>query len=204
MKHCLTCVFLSFALVGCNQSVGETKNIKFTANGPVLKLDETIVLDRLGEHSANLFSKSSLSKLGEEHVVIVSGAPADASIHFLLAHRGLFEVRSESGLRWFSQKDIVDVAVGFDEMQNTVLKLRLSQAGTARVADLSAGSVGTILVGNLDGEKIISARLSSPITQGNLQFTLNKPVSEAMLISSVLRTGALSFTPEGIHIEVAN
>jgi preprotein translocase subunit SecD len=193
-------VFLPLALsiLGCDQILGETTTIRFKATGPVLKTDEAIIIARLREHTSTLSPTHTFSAANGEAVITVKGAPNEVPLHFLLEHRGLFQARSENGRPWFTQSDIVDAVAGFDDQKRTVLNLHLSPEGTTRVAGLSANATGELIVVELDGEKLTSARVSGPIPQGRIQLTLGKSPEEALLISTILKTGALSFTPASV------
>lgn len=200
INRCLAPLALALLLMGCNQILGETKTIRFTSETPVLKEDEAVIASRLREHTSTLSPVVSFAAVDGMTVITAKGSPPDAELQFLLGHRGVFVVRSESGLAWFSQKDIVDAQVGFDDQKRTFLNLKLSADGATRVARLSANSTGTIVFAEFDGERLTSARVSAPIPGGALQLSLNKPPDEAQLISTILRTGSLSFTPKAIEI----
>jgi preprotein translocase subunit SecD len=202
MKRRLAALLAAFAIAGCNNLLGETKNIRLRTVGPVLKEDEAIITARLRDQTSTLSPVYSFTTSNGETVIKATGSPPEASLQFLLAHRGLFEVKSEFGRPWFSQNDIVDASVGFDDQKRTVLNLRLSEAAAARVARFSATAVGGIVTAELDGEKLTSARVSGPIPRGAIQFSLSKAPAEAMLIATVLRTGALSYTPGSITTQV--
>jgi preprotein translocase subunit SecD len=204
MNRLLVCLLLSFSLVGCDKILGESKNIRFTTTGPVLKEDEAIIAARLRDHTSTLAPTYSFANSNGETVIAAKGAPPDDSIKFLMSHRGLFEAKSELGLSWFSNKDIADVTAGFDNQQRTVLNMRLSPDGATRVARLSTDSVGSYITVTLDGEKLTSAIVTSPITQGMMQITLNKKPEETLLISTILKTGVLSTTLEHIRTEVVH
>ena len=192
---------LALLLMGCNQILGEPRTIRFKSEAPVLKEDEAVITSRLREHTSTLYPEVSFATLGGVTVITAQGSPPDAELRFLLGHRGVFVVRSESGLAWFSQKDIVDAQAGFDDQKRTVLNLKLSADGATRVSRLSANGTGTIVFAEFDGERLTSARVSGHIPGGAIQLTLDKPPGEALLISTILRSGTLSFTPEAIQIE---
>lgn len=199
VKRTVALVTLALTIAGCDQIFGETESIRFKASGPVLKEDEAIISARLREHTSTLSPVYSFSTIDGETVMTAKGTQPEASTRFLLAHRGLFQAKSDFGRPWFSQGDIIDAAAGIDEQKRTTLNLRLSAEGTARVARLSANATGVVITAEFDGEKLTTARVSGPITQGQIQLTVNRTPNETLLISTILNTGALSFAAEAIQ-----
>lgn len=201
MQLRLLLVVLVTLLVGCNRLAGEAKSIRFTAPTSVLKNDEAVIISRLREHTPSFSPTYSITEANGEMVVNAKGAPPDSEIQYLLSHRGMFVARSEGGLPWFSQNDIVDAQAALDNQQRTVLQLKLSEKASARVARITSASAGGLVLAELDGETLASARLSGPITGGSLQITVSKKPAEALLICTILRFGHLSFTPESIKVQ---
>ena len=81
-----------------------------------------------------------------------------------------------------------------------MLQLQLSPAATARVARLSEHGAGIKRVMALDGEILASATLTSPISQGAVQLRLERPLAQVELICTLLKTGAMSASPQSIRI----
>lgn len=192
---------LATLLVGCNQFTGETKSIHFNSSTPVSKNDETIIISRLREHTPSYSPTYSFTQANGETVVNARGAPPDPEVQYLLSHRGMFVAKSEGGLLWFSQSDIVDAQAGLDDQQRTILRLRLSEQANSRVARITSGTATGLVLAEFDGETLASATVSRPITGGSLQITINKKPAEALLICTILKFGHLSFTPESIKVE---
>jgi preprotein translocase subunit SecD len=187
-------------LAGCDQLLGESKSIRFKATAPILKQDETIIFARLREHTSALSPSYTLTQANGQAVVEAKDAPPDATIEYLLSHRGILEVKSDNGQTWFSQKDIVDAVASFDDQQRVVLKLNLSPAAGARVARVSADSAGALVSVEFDGETLTTARVTAPIPDGSLQLPVDKTPDEASLMATILRTGALSFAAESVQV----
>src|SRR5205085_168212 len=97
---------------------------------------------------------------------------------FLLSHRGILEVTSEGGVPWLNQGHVADSAVGNDGQERKVLRLRLTEEGTHRLARLSSANIPTLVIVKLDGQTLVSARLTVPITQGHLEVTVDRPIDE--------------------------
>ena len=201
MKRFASLIVVSALLAGCNQLLGESKSIHFSSAAPMLKQDESIIATRLREHASSLSPSYSFAHANGQTVVHARGVPPDQSVQFLLKHRGEFEARSANGRPWFSQRDIVDAQAGIDDRQRTVLRLKLSPEAGARVARLSANEVGTVVSAVLDGEVLAAANVSAPIQNGALQLTINKTPNEAVLISTILKTGSLSFAPGSVQVQ---
>ena len=200
LKHRLVLFFCALALAGCSQLFGETKIIQLEANAPVLKGDENIIAARLRDHTSTFSPAYSFASTGNRATLTARGVPPEASLQFLLRHRGVFEAKSSSSGTWFTNQDIADAQVGLDEKQRTVLYLVLTTEGTARLADVSSRNPGALVLVELDGEELASAQLSGPITGGKLQISLSKTAGDAMLIATILRTGALSFAPSSVQV----
>ncbi|MFZ6679725.1 SecDF P1 head subdomain-containing protein [Undibacterium sp. Tian12W] len=188
MKSRLLICLASSLLFACTAFVGEPATIYLEAAVPLSKRDESIMLERLKEMSASNFVVSD--EPGRK-VIKANGVPPDAELAFLLQHRGQFKVSSEAGKLWFSNEDIVDAVAAFDEKSQPVLRLKLNDAATARVAGLSQAGTDHILIVLFDTKVLAQARLTSAITNGMLSLTANSTPKEASLISVILRYGAL-------------
>ena len=201
MKQRLLSTFVALALAGCSQLLGETKTVSIETTTPVLKSDEAIITARLRDHTSTLSPAYAFAARANGADIIAKGLPPEASLQFLLRRRGVFVVKSASTGTWFTNKDIADAQVGPGEQQGTKLDLTLTSEAAARVASLSSNSTGATVVGELDGELLFSAQLTEPLLGGRIQIGFDKTPQEAMLIASILRSGALSFTTSSVAVK---
>lgn len=201
MKHRLFPAFLALALAGCGQLLGETTTIQLKTTAPVLKEDEAVITARLRDHTSTLSPVYSFATTDAGVVITAKGSPPEDSLQFLLRHRGVLEVKSAYGGTWFTNKDVADAQAGIDDRQRPALNLVLTSEAAARVARLSSRSAGAIVVAELDGEQLTSAQISEPIPGGRLQISLGKTPKDAMLIATILRTGALSFATSSVQVK---
>jgi preprotein translocase subunit SecD len=189
MKSRLLICLASSLLFACSAFVGEPATIYLETAVPLSKRDESIMLERLKEMSAD---NLVVSEEQGRKVIKANGLPPDAELDFLLQHRGVFNVTSEADTKiWFSGKDIVDAVASFDENAQPMLNLKLNEAATARVADFSQAGSGITLLAIFDTKLLTQARLTSPITNGMLRISVNATAQEARLIANILKYGAL-------------
>jgi preprotein translocase subunit SecD len=191
---------LTVMVAGCNQLVGTAKTIRIGAPVPASAQDHKVIAERLREHTSGFSPTYSISDSAGTVVVQARGAPSDTQTKYLLSRRGLVQAKSEEGVLWFSQSDIVDAVAGFDAQQRTVLNLRLTESAAARVARVSAAAVGKVVVMELDGVPVSIARVSGPITGGMLQLTVNMSPEEASMSGTIIKSGPLSFSPGTVQI----
>lgn len=108
---------------------------------------------------------------------------------------------STGGSVWFTERDIKDAVVGFNDQQVPVINFILASEAKERVARLSARDVGQTVTAVLDDELLVTATVSGPISEGRLQLSVRRPANEVQLIASILKTGALSVTPKSVQFQ---
>jgi len=184
-------------LSACSPLYGDSATIDLCNACAVSDADERILVERLNDQSPAMFPSFTIGARGQTPTISGHGFPAPSTTRYLLSHRGQFEVRSPSGELWFSQDDLADAQPGFDGQQRPVLNLRLRAQAAQRVATLSAAAVGASVIATFDGTVMATAKVTEPITAGALQWSSQSTLEELQLMATVLRTGALSFTPSG-------
>jgi len=201
MHRHLLLITLAVLLAGCEQFFGTTKIIHLDATAPMSDQDQKVVVQRLHEHTSTFSPTYNITNSPGKVTILAKGTPDDSSIRYLLSHSGLFRARTEGGVVLFSQDDIVDARAGFDNHQRTALHLKLSKQAGARLAAISSANTGRFLTAEFDGAILTSAKIVEPILEGLLQLTINRSPEEALMISTILRSGPLSFSPTSIQIE---
>jgi len=193
-------IALLLLVTGCNKIYGEPSSIQINTADQISIKDAAIIEERLRQHATSFSPSFNFNRMAGKTLVEAHGAPPEAAIRFLLSHRGIFEVKAENGDLWFSQKDIVGAVAAFDSEQRPALKLRLSNDAGIRVARLSASYTGSKVSAILDGNILMVATVREPIGNGALMITGVKTTDEALMMTTMLKTGALSFLPESIQV----
>lgn len=199
MKNLFALLF-SFALfAGCSDFFGETKTIRLYGPAPFTTSDQEIIAARLRAHTTTLFPSFRFRNENDGITILARGMPTEAKLQFLLLHRGAFAVKPRYGRIWFTQADIIDAAAGVDGPQAS-LNFKLSAQAAARVAKLSVDNIGTNLSVVFDDEVLATPKIIAEIGS-DAQLSVNKSIEEVLMISTILKTGALSSPVTSIKIE---
>lgn len=191
-------------LIGCGELIGVPTTIRLSSAAPLTAQDKDIVAARLRAHAASLVPSYTFALVGSQLELKANGAPPEAQIRMLLSQPGRIEARSEDGPLWFSNADLAEVVAGLDQEQRVVLRVKLVRAASERVSSLSARQVGKVVRITLDGAPLVAARVSGPITEGLFEFTLDKPITEAAMLATILMKGPLGTKIESIEVRIGS
>jgi preprotein translocase subunit SecD len=186
---CLLCAAL--LLAGCDRVLGNAKTIRLTASAPLAEADMKILTARLKDHISSDYPNLRAETSGATATISARGLPDNATIQTLLAHRGIFELKSQDGEVGFTQRDIAESLTGFDPGGQAVLRLRLTQPGSRAFADFSGRKKGQLVTASLDGELLSTLKVPGRIESERLQLVVGKTAAELSLLTTILKYGAL-------------
>ncbi|MFD1199603.1 protein translocase subunit SecD [Brucella gallinifaecis] len=91
-----------------------------------------------------------------------------------------------------SGERLTDARAGFDQRTNEpIVSFRFDSLGARQFADITTKNVGRPFAIVLDGKVLTAPRINEPITGGSGQITGNFTVQDSVVLSALLRAGAL-------------
>ncbi|MGU3398132.1 protein translocase subunit SecD [Brucellaceae bacterium D45D] len=91
-----------------------------------------------------------------------------------------------------SGERLTDARAGFDQRNNEpIVSFRFDSLGARQFADITTKNVGRPFAIVLDGKVLTAPRINEPITGGSGQITGNFSVEDTVVLSALLRAGAL-------------